>query len=94
MHLEGLSDAACDEAGHRNLSLIDVDVRTQGTLRRVLVLMFTVLAGVLMVMATSVGTMVVSMCMLVLVFVVVILGRSMHVLVAVEMLMRMRPFHR
>ncbi|MDF0677368.1 MAG: hypothetical protein P0120_23975 [Nitrospira sp.] len=57
-------------------------------------LMFTVLAGVLMVMATGVGTMVVSMCMLVRMLVVVSLSRSVHVLMAVEMLMRMGAFHR
>ena len=55
--------------------------------------MFTVLAGVLMVMAPSVRAMVVSMCMLVLMFVVVSLSRSMHVFMAVEMLMRMGTFH-
>ena len=55
--------------------------------------MFTVLAGVLMVMAPGVGAMVVSMCMLVLMFVVVSLSRSVHVFMAVEMLMRMGTFH-
>lgn len=55
--------------------------------------MVTMLAGVLMVMAPSVGAMVVSMCMLVLMFVVVSLSRSVHVFMAVEMLVRMGTFH-
>jgi len=55
--------------------------------------MFTMLVSVLMVMAPGVGAMVVSMCMLVLMFVAVSLSRSVHVFMAVEMLMRMGTFH-
>ena len=91
--MEGLTGATCDEAGHSNLSLTGVDVSAHGTLHRVLVLMFTVFTGVLMVMVPSVGAMVVSMCMLVLMFVVVSLSRSVHVFMTVEMLMRMGTFH-
>lgn len=58
-----------------------------------LVLMIAMLASVLMIMAPHVGSMVVSMGMLVRMFVVVSLSRSVHVLMAVEMLMRMRAFH-
>ncbi len=58
-----------------------------------LVLVFTVLAGVLMVMTPCVGTMVVSMCMLVLMFMVVSLIRSMHVIMTVEVFVRVRIFH-
>ena len=58
-----------------------------------LVLMFTVLASVLMVMALRVGAMLVSMGMLVLMFMFVSLSRSMHVFMAVDMLMRMGTFH-
>ncbi|BFU91131.1 MAG: hypothetical protein NTAFB01_23180 [Nitrospira sp.] len=56
-----------------------------------LVLVFTVLVGVLMIMAPCVGTMVVSMCMLVLM--VVSLIRSMHVIMPVEVFMRVRTLH-
>lgn len=59
-----------------------------------LVLMLAVLAGVLMIMTLRVGSMVVSMCMLVRMFVVVSLSRSVHVLMAVKMRMRMGAFHR
>ena len=52
-----------------------------------LVLMFTVLASVLMVMALGVGA------MLVLMFMFVSLSRSMHVFMAVDMCMRMGTLH-
>ena len=55
--------------------------------------MFTVFAGVLMIMTPRLGSMVVSMRMLVLMFVVVGLSRSVHVFMAVEVLMRVRTFH-
>ena len=55
--------------------------------------MFTMLVSMLMVMTPGVGAMVVSMCMFVLMFVDVSLSRSVHVLMAVEMLMRMRALH-
>ncbi len=55
--------------------------------------MFTMLVSMLMVMTPGVGAMVVSMCMFVLMFVAVSLSRSVHVLMAVEMLMRMRALH-
>ena len=58
-----------------------------------LVLMFTVLASVLMVMALRVGAMLVSMGMLVLMVMFVSLSRSMHVFMAVDMLMRMGTLH-
>gem|GEM_PF-527786 len=58
-----------------------------------LVLVFTVFAGVLMIMTPRIGSMVVSMHMLVLMFVVVGLSRSVHVFMAVEVLMRVRTFH-
>jgi len=58
-----------------------------------LVLMFTVLASVLMVMALGVGAMLVSMGMLVLMFMFVSLSRSMHVFMAVDMLMGMGTLH-
>ncbi len=55
--------------------------------------MFTVFAGVLMIMTPRLGSMVVSMRMLVLMFVVVGLSRSVHVFMAVEVLMRVGTFH-
>ena len=55
--------------------------------------MFTVLAAVLMVMALGVGAMLVSMGMLVLMFMFVSLSRSMHVFMAVDMLMGMGTLH-
>ena len=57
--------------------------------------MFTVLASVLMIMALVVGAMLVSMGMLVLVlmFMFVGLSRSMHVFMAVDMLMGMGTLH-
>lgn len=58
-----------------------------------LVLMLAVLAGVRMIMTPRVGSMVVSMGMLVSMFVVVSLSRSVHVLMAVKMRMRMGAFH-
>jgi hypothetical protein len=56
--------------------------------------MFTVLAGVLMVMTPGVGPMFMSMGMLVLMFMLVGLGRSMRVFMTMEVLMGMRAFHR
>ena len=56
--------------------------------------MFTVLATVLMVMAFGVGAMLVSMGMLVLMFMLVSLSRSMHVFMAVDVLMGMGTLHR
>ena len=56
-------------------------------------LMFTVLATVLMVMAFGVGAMLVSMGMLVLMFMLVSLSRSMHVFMAVDVLMGMGTLH-
>lgn len=56
-------------------------------------LVFTVLVGVLMVMAPCVGAMVVSMCMLVLMLMVVSLIRSMHVVMTVEVFMRVKTLH-
>ena len=58
-----------------------------------LVLVFTVLAGVLMVMTPCVGTMVVRMCMFVLMLMVVGLIRPMPVFMTLEMFMRVRTFH-
>jgi hypothetical protein len=57
------------------------------------VLVFTVFADVLMVMAPCVRAMVVSVCMFVLMFVAVSLSRSVHMFMAVEMRMRMGAFH-
>jgi hypothetical protein len=59
----------------------------------VLVLMFTVLTSVLMVMALGVGAMLMSVGMLVLMFMFVSLGRSMHVFMAVDMCMGMGTLH-
>ena len=55
--------------------------------------MFTVVASVLMVMARGVGTMLVSMGMLVLMLMIVSLSRSMLVFMAVKMLVGMGTFH-
>jgi hypothetical protein len=57
------------------------------------VLMFTVLASVLMVMALDVGAMLVSMGMLVFVFMFVSLSRSMYVFMTVDVLMGMGTLH-
>jgi len=57
------------------------------------VLMFTVLACVLMVMALAVGAMLVSMGMLVLMFMFVSLSRPMHVFMTVDVLMGMGTLH-
>jgi hypothetical protein len=53
----------------------------------------TVLAGVLMVMTPDVGPMFMSMGMLVLMFMLVCLRRSMRVFMVMEVLMRVRAFH-
>ncbi|MDK2742928.1 MAG: hypothetical protein NDI90_08425 [Nitrospira sp. BO4] len=58
-----------------------------------LVLMFTVLAGVLVIMASGIGSMFVRMGMLVFMFMVVSLGSAMHVFMTVDVLMRVRAFH-
>ncbi|HKY70903.1 MAG TPA: hypothetical protein VJL88_03210 [Nitrospira sp.] len=59
----------------------------------VLMLMFAVLASVLMVMPYGIGTVLVSMGMLVLMFMVVSLSRSMLVFMAVNVLVGMGAFH-
>ena len=56
-------------------------------------LMGTMLATVLMVMVLSVGAMFVSMGMLVFMFMIVRLRRSMRVFMAVDVLMGMRTLH-
>jgi len=58
-----------------------------------LVLVYTVLATVLMVVALGVGAMLVSMFMHVLMFVTVGLSLRMCVLVVMDMLMSMRALH-
>jgi hypothetical protein len=55
--------------------------------------MFTVLASVQMVMPRGVGTMLVSMGMLVLMLMIMSLSRFMLVFMAVNMLVGMRTFH-
>jgi hypothetical protein len=55
--------------------------------------MFTVLASVLMVMPLGVDAMLVGMGMLVLMFMFVSLSRSMHVVMAVDVLMGMGTLH-
>ncbi len=56
-------------------------------------LMFTVLAGMLVIMALGVGGMLVSMGMFVFMFMVVSLSRSMHMFMAVDVLMGVGTFH-
>jgi hypothetical protein len=56
-------------------------------------LMGTMLASVLMVMALSVDAMLMSMGMLVLMFMIVRLSRFMQVFMAVDVLMGMGTFH-
>jgi hypothetical protein len=56
-------------------------------------LMGTMLASVLMVMALSVGAMLMSMGMFVLMFMIVRLSRFMQVFMAVDVLMGMGTFH-
>jgi hypothetical protein len=56
-------------------------------------LMFTVLGCVLMVMPPAVGAMLVKMSVLMLMFMIVGLSRSMRVLMAMDVLMRVRTFH-
>jgi hypothetical protein len=56
--------------------------------------MRTVFACVLMVMALGAGAVLVSMSMLVLMFMIVSLSRSMRVFMVMDVLMGMRTFHR
>jgi hypothetical protein len=56
-------------------------------------LMFTVLGCVLMVMPPAVCAMLVKMGVLMLMFMIVGLSRSMRVLMAMDVLMRVRTFH-
>lgn len=58
-----------------------------------LVLMFTVLAGVLVVMAHSVGTMFMSMGMLVFMFMLMSRSRFMNMIMTMSVFMRMGTLH-
>ena len=54
---------------------------------------FTMIASMLMLMTLTVGAMLMSMLVLVRMFMVVRLGRSMHVFMPMDVLMSMGAFH-
>ncbi|UVT17032.1 MAG: hypothetical protein H8K04_05620 [Nitrospira sp.] len=91
--MERLAGTVFSGAGHSHLALTGEGCRRTRRLHWMLVLMFTVLVGMLMIMAPGVGGMLVSMGMLVFMFMVVRLSRSMHMFMGVDVLMGMRTFH-